>query len=92
MEIITLFQAVQKLDISHEKCTVYAVKPWAENSKAMILREFEGVPLEAGTLGLKYFLEVAIANDFIQEWIDHLDVVPSPQQKCSRLIQHAMSH
>ncbi len=93
MGTMTLLHVVQKLNTLDDESTIYALKPWTENSKAMALREPQsgGVPLEAEALGLEYFLEIAIANEFIQDWVASLDVVPSPQQKCLRLIQYAIN-
>lgn len=88
---MTLLQIVEGLDSFDKASTIYAAEPWVENSKTMVLPEPEtrGLPLEAKKLGLKYFLEVFIAEDFIKEWAENLDVAPTSLQKCSRLIQYA---
>lgn len=88
---MTLLQIVEELESLDKMSTIYAAEPWVENSKTMVLPEPEtgGLPLEAKKLGLKYFLEVFIAQDFIKEWAENLDVAPTSLQKCSRLIQYA---
>ena len=88
---MTLLKIVQELDSLDRESTIYATEPWMENSKSMVLREPEsgGLPTEAEKLGLRYFLEVFIAQDFIKEWTASLNSVPTPQQKCLRLIQYA---
>lgn len=88
---MTLLQVIEELDPLDKEGIIYASKPWMENSKAMVLREPEagGLPLEARKLGLTYFLEVFIAQDFIEEWVESLDIAPTIQQKCLRLIQYA---
>jgi hypothetical protein len=88
---MTLLQIVEELDSLDKTSTIYAADPWMENSKAMVLPEPEtrGLPPEAKKFGLKYFLEVFIAQDFIEEWAENLDVAPTSQQKCLRLVQYA---
>ena len=88
---MTLLQIVEGLDSLDKASTIYAAEPWVENAKTMVLPEpeTEGLHLEAKKLELKYFLEVFIAQDFIKEWAENLDVAPTSLQKCLRLIQYA---
>ena len=88
---MTLLKIVQELDTFDKESTIYAAKPWTENSKAMVLIEPEsgGLPNEVENKGLKYFLEVFIAQDFVNEWVASLDTKPTPHQICLRLIQYA---
>ena len=46
-----------------------------------------GVPPEAAEVGMKYFLEVSIARDFVEDWIAALDEKPSSSAICKRLIR-----
>jgi len=46
---------------------------------------------EAEWLNLKYFLEVFIARNFIEDWTANCDAQPTSQQKCARLIAYAFS-
>ncbi len=88
---MTLQQIVEELDSLDKANTIYVAEPWMENSKAMVLPEPEegGLPLEAKKLGLKYFLEVFIAQDFVEGWVENLHIEPTSLQKCLRLIQYA---
>ena len=56
---MTLLKVIQELDTQDKENTIYAAKPWTENSIVMVLPEPEsgGVPQEADELGLKYFIE-----------------------------------
>ena len=47
------------------------------------------LPAEAARLELKYFLEVFIAHEFIEDWGANLDANPTLRDKCERLIQYA---
>jgi hypothetical protein len=44
------------------------------------------MPPEAEWLNLKYFLEVFIARNFIEDWTANCDGQPTSQQKWPRLI------
>lgn len=88
---MTLLEIVQELDALDKESTIYAAKLWTENSSALVLPELESgeVPLEAKKLGLSYFMEVFIAHDFLVDWASGLNIEPTTQQKCTRLIQYA---
>ena len=90
---MTLLDAINTLDDLDEVSTIYAAEPWAENSKAIVAQEpaSGGLPAEAEKLGLKYFLEVFIARDFLDDWKGSLDEEPTLQEKCARLIQYAIN-
>jgi hypothetical protein len=49
------------------------------------------MPPEAEWLNLKYFLEVFIARNFIEDWTANCDAQPTLQQKCARLIAYSVS-
>jgi hypothetical protein len=42
-------------------------------------------------MNLKYFLEVSIASDFLEDWIASLQDEPSASATCERLIQYAIN-
>lgn len=88
---MTLLEIIQKLETFDNESTIYADKPWIENSKALVLREPESgeLPPEAKKLGLNYFLEVSIARDFLEDWAANLSTKPTIQQKFARLLQYA---
>jgi len=89
---MTLLQVVQKLEILDQEYTIYAKKPWIENSIALVLKEPESgeLPREAQELGLSYFIEVSIANEFLEEWTFCLMSKATLKQKCLRLIQYTI--
>lgn len=88
---MTLFKIVQELDILDTNSTIYAAKPWTENSIALVLPEQESgeLPPEAKRLGLSYFLEVFIAHDFLFDWAANANHKSTTQQLCARLIKYA---
>jgi hypothetical protein len=89
---MTLIEVINNLETLDQESTIYASEPWTEDSTALIATEPEegGIPSNAAKLGLKYFLEVFVARDFIEDWMASLDAKPTPQEKCSRLIQYAV--
>lgn len=89
---MTLLDAVKNLDNLDPENTIYAAEPWMETSISIVLREPEdgGLPKDAEEQGLKYFLEVFIARDFLEDWISGLDKEPNLVEKCARLIQYAI--
>jgi hypothetical protein len=91
--MMKLIEAIRNLDALDEESTIYASEPWTENSEAIVARESEsgGLPNDAEKLGLKYFLEVFIARDFLEGWMSNLDAQPTLQQKCARLIKYAVT-
>lgn len=88
-----LIEAVRDLDSLDEERTIYAAEPWTENSKVVVAPEPEsgGLPAEAEKHGLKYFLEVFIARDFLDGWKANLSKKPTLQEQCARLIQYAIT-
>lgn len=88
---MTLIKAIETLETLDQESTIYVAEPWTEDSAVVVTHEPEkgGLPTEAAKLGLKYFLEVFVARDFIEDWTAELDKEPTLQEKCSRLIQYA---
>jgi hypothetical protein len=89
MTLLALISTLDKLD---EADTIYAAEPWTENSTAIAVPEpvVCGLPAEAEKLGLKYFLEVFIAREFLADWMGNLDNEPTVHEKCARLIQYGI--
>lgn len=90
---MTLLEAIRTLGTLDEQGTIYAAKPWTEDSQAIVVREPEsgGLPTAAERLGLKYFLEVSIARDFLDDWLARGDARPTPKETCARLIRYAIT-
>lgn len=88
---MTLFEAVEGLDSLDDDSTIYAAEPWTGTSHAITLSEpNERVRAQqAAKLGLRYFLEVSIAREFLDGWATNFAQPPSPQEKCLRLIKYA---
>jgi hypothetical protein len=88
---MTLLESIRNLDSLDEESTIYAAEPWKADSRAIVAREADigGLPAEAQKLGLKYFLEIFVARDFLEGWVECLDAEPTLQEKCARLIQYA---
>jgi hypothetical protein len=89
--VMKLIEAIRDLNTLDEGGTIYAAQPWAENSEAVVARQPESgcLPAEAKRAGLIYFLEVFIARDFLQGWMANLEMQPTLEQKCARLIEYA---
>ena len=88
---MNLSDVLRDLEAFDADGTIYAAKPWTENSEAIVAREPEagGLPVEAKRLGLDYFLETFIACEFLERWMSSLGEMPTLQQKCARLISYA---
>jgi hypothetical protein len=89
---MTLLDAILVLDSLDDGKTIYAAEPWTDRSQVVIRSEPESgdVPAELRRLGLKYFLEVFVARDFLEGWAGSLDSTPTPQERCARLIHYAL--
>jgi hypothetical protein len=87
-----LANVVERLSDFDDEDTIYAQEPWCEESLAMVAREPEagGVPLEAAQAGMKYFIEIHIAKQFIEDWVSLLQEVPTLSSTCRRLIEYAI--
>ena len=89
---MTLIEAIENLGTLDEESTIYASEPWTAGSTTIVAPEPKdgGLPPDAAKLGLKYFLEIFIARDFLDDWVANLDAEPTLQEKCARLIQYAI--
>ncbi len=92
-QIIRLADVVERLTEFDSNDTIYASEPWTEGSDAIVAREpaAGGLPTEAADAGMKYFLEVNIASEFVEDWTASLNYRPSPSSICQRLIQYAIN-
>ncbi len=91
--IKTLLEVIKNLDSFAKEDTIYACKPWNENSNALVLSESaaENFADELKKLNMVYFLEVFIAQDFIEDWVENLTTERTDNQKCERLIEYAIN-
>ena len=83
---------IKRLASLNEDETIYAAEPWTSESAAVLAMEPEsgGLPDVAASQGLKYFLEVSIARDFLEDWESTLGEKPTGQERCNRLIRYAV--
>jgi hypothetical protein len=90
---MTLLEAVDKLDSLNKASTIFAAEPWTANSQVIVATEpdSDGVPEEARKLGLKYFLEIFVAREFLEGWIANKKPEPTVHEKCARLIKYAIT-
>lgn len=92
-QVARLNDVVGRLSEFDSEDTIYASEPWTEQSEAMVAREPDagGLPPEVSDAGMKYFLEVSIAQEFVEDWLASLDVQPTPSAVCRRVIDYAIN-
>ena len=90
---MTLIEAIRDLASLDEEHTIYAAKPWTPDSEVVLAEEPEsgGLPEEAKRRGVKYFLEVFIAREVLDGWLENLKTQPSLEEKCKRIIEYAIN-
>jgi len=87
-----LIEAVSYLDSFNEADTIYAARPWTSLSQTIIAPEpASGLPPEAVTHSLVYFLEISVAKEFVSGWAQSLVDQPTLEAMCDRLIQYAVN-
>ena len=91
-KIMTLNDVVGSIDTFDVEATIYAVEPWIKGSMALVEHEPKagGLPTEASAQGMKYFLEVFVARDFLEDWKSSLGKEPTHDQIIERLIHYAI--
>ena len=89
----SLIETVAELDALDDESTIYASEPWTENSKVIVALEPQsgGLPKSVEELGLKYFLEVFVAKEFLEGWISELGRTPNTAEQTARLIQYVIN-
>lgn len=92
-QIMRLGDMLDRLSEFDSEDTVYASEPWTEDSDAMVAREPDqgGAPPEASGAGMKYFLEVNIAQEFKEYWLASLEEEPTLSVTRQRLIDYAVN-
>lgn len=88
----TLLQIVDELDRQNRDWTIYAVEPWTCDSLALVALAPDegGVASSAARMGAAYFIEVFIAREFLEDWIETLTAPTSTRALCQRLIEYAI--
>lgn len=89
MKLIELIPRINELD---DELTIYAREPWQIDSEVILALEPEGggLPQEAEKKKMKYFIEIFVASDFLNDWIQSLNNAPSDEERCRRLIHYAI--
>lgn len=90
--VTPLIDIVTKLGTLDPDATIYVAEPWTCDSSAMVDVEppSGGLPEAASRHGLRYFLEVFVARDFLADWQATLDEAPTNEERCDRLIRYAV--
>lgn len=95
---MTLNDVISQLDSLDDENTIYVKKPWSPDAEAIVPTEPDegGVPEEAAKINAEYFLEIFLANEFLEGWLSNLDQKPSVldqkpsvKDQCLRLIKYA---
>lgn len=86
----TLLELIARIDELDAEDVIFAKPDWTENAEARVFRltEDHRAPPEATALGFKYFLEVDVARQVLDEFRDKVDA--STLAKCRRVIQYAL--
>lgn len=84
-----LLDVIQNLAAYESTWTIFAAQPWTPQSMAAVAYEPDSgdLPVEAKDFGLKYFLEVFIAREILED----LGGAPDPESQCKRIIQYAIN-
>jgi len=92
-QIMRLGDVLDRLSEFDSEDTVYASEPWTEDSDAMVAREPDqgGVPPGASDAGMKYFLEVSVAQVFKEDWLVSSKDEPTLSATHQRLIDYAIN-
>ncbi|WP_189411527.1 hypothetical protein [Neogemmobacter tilapiae] len=88
---MTLLDVIEKLEEFDVEATIYSCQPWTPVSKTTVCNEPQtgGLPKEAVDLEASYFLEIAIARDFVEDWLASQTNRPTSAEMCQRIIQYA---
>lgn len=86
----TLLDMARNLLALDSELTIYAVEPWTPASAAMLAEQEDdqGRSAAAAREGMRYFIEVFIAQDFLEQWIK--EQKPSVDEICKNLIHCAL--
>lgn len=88
---MTLLEITAQLGELDRESTIYAAKPWSPQSVAIVAAEPQGggVPIATAQQSMAYFLEIFIAQDFLEDW--PATSKKSVQERCQRLIDYAIN-
>jgi hypothetical protein len=88
---VTLLETVRELASLDREGVICATEPFTQKSEVIIVTSSEsGSVKEMERPGFKYFLEVLIAQEIIEDWINSVAKKPTVQEQCERLIHYAI--
>jgi hypothetical protein len=90
MKLIQIVSNLASFDTDDTESTIYASKQWTTDCEAIVAPESEMPPTVIERLNMKYFLDVFIARDFLDDWTASLEKPPTLRERCSRLIHYAI--
>ena len=90
MKLIQIVGDLACFDTDDTESTIYASEPWTTDCDAIVAPESKVPPAVIERLNMKYFLEVFIARDFLDDCTASLEKPPTLQERCSRLIHYAI--
>lgn len=85
-----LIDVVGELASFDSQNTIHASEPWTPDCEAIVAPESEMPPVTLERLRVKYFLEVFVARDFLDDWSASVDESPTLRESCARLIHYAI--
>lgn len=88
---MNLLEVIRDLDRFDPDHTIYAKEPWTPDSLAIVaLQPDEGDPADVTRLGVKYFLEIFIANECLEGWQKGNGRLPTLEEKYDLISYYAM--
>jgi hypothetical protein len=88
-KMMTLIDAVRQIGALDGDLAIYAQHPWNPNSDARLAIEGSEEEAKAKAAGLRYFIEVFIARDFLEDWRASIKKPVSDVECCERLVEYA---
>jgi hypothetical protein len=90
MKLIEIVGDLASFDGEH---TIYASEPWTAHCEAIVASapQSKTLPPVVERFKMKYFLEMIIARDFLDDWTASLENSPTLEEKCARLIDYAIN-
>jgi hypothetical protein len=86
MKLIDVVGALVSFDRQN---TIYASESWTPDCEATVAPESAMPPVKLERLKMKYFLEVFIARDVLDDWTVSVES-PLLRESCARLIHYAI--
>ena len=84
-----LIEVVKQLAELDDDCTIYARNPWTSSTEATLAVEGSEEEKKAKIDGMRYFLEVSLAREFLGDWRLTQKKPPTDEQSCARLVEYA---